>query len=912
MPLPRKALLESQLRLLTAGAVAKSGHEVVQVAFIDVDGEEKTGFLKRLDPTYPRILALYACLVSLIMRLSLGKRAAEDRLVYDDVTREIIGTVSIACPNFKPISSEGPLSVETLMANNVAALWVASWRYGEDDLHEGNQSLKERIDFDMALYWITYIMKGGRWIDGILKEIPERSMAVKGSDLENFPIIPNRTHWPANTIPGNYNYYKTWTSASNVRELAANKVLQIEGNPKPISWQEQYFSAIFHELLVFDPQLFRAHLEDYFGEEPLNYTSLETDKKNALELKQPKLFNAKTNTEPFVHHAMNVIQENYDDLWKAAVFFRGVDKNISGVPVISFRHFLECRPSVFKESSNWIDAQNKQILASERKIAAKLSEGLACSSSDAGTSSDQINQRLFYNSDIVQKRYHKIWRDAHTEIIRDALNSLSELIQQISRSQEQVSLVPSSSSSESSSHLDQVDTSSVTEAWQLLTTSTNLSRIKKTSEENSFIDEGLLILEQFIAQAHACANSYYILTLEELTKKHSCEFTNNLSKIILKHQRKFLEVMDNSHRLPEAADWLRKFVKITRELKEFCNSFSFHELQHSSDTHFFGKQEPSSVILTSEHTSEEIIRSGLDAFFDWVDTLAPGELDHAINKVITNDYEPGAGLSSYLFARKRGEAVRGYLKRTEDGREKNSIRLATILSTGGCESTSLNTRLIANLIPWMLNITNGITEVEGKYRLVSLRSACSRNSQFNVAIYTEKAMSYVREHKRFAKVTNNMMFMHEFNTRMYEWIETVEIDLLHLYSKLALNNYKAKSWTAHGYGSVGTLFGFSQPPKTEYLEKAPQTLNKVNKTQWFMNFFKEGGIEETSANTLLIKKLLERMKADISSNPEKVRDERNGVILRAEADNAFISSIQRFAQESLTPRSSLASASCTF
>ncbi|WP_040916096.1 hypothetical protein, partial [Legionella tunisiensis] len=48
------------------------------------------------------MLAKYSVAISVALRLALGDRAAEDRLVFDDEGK-IVGSISINLSNFKPL-----------------------------------------------------------------------------------------------------------------------------------------------------------------------------------------------------------------------------------------------------------------------------------------------------------------------------------------------------------------------------------------------------------------------------------------------------------------------------------------------------------------------------------------------------------------------------------------------------------------------------------------------------------------------------------------------------------------------------------------------------------------------------------------------------------------------------------------
>ena len=370
MQLPRKALRDGQLRHTSAGqAVEASGHKVSKAEFTDSDGAIITGFFKPVGPDYTELSAKYSTAVSIAMRFALGDKVAEDRLVFNK-QGQIVGTFSIAVDDYKPLLSfKGKVpsdqqekelvcpSVRTLLKHDVASLLVSSWRYKDDDRHPGNFSLKYAIDPDMSLYNRTSKIKGGRLVDVIRNKDIEEATALQFAHITNFPNVPGRTHWPTYKLPDNYNFLKQNASYYEFQQLATNPALETDEGST--SFQEQMFNAMLKELLAFEPDMWMLAFDDYFGDTPLDYLSLDPYKSEQLSKYQPLLYNTVTDRESFAKHALAVFQQEYDELCRTVVFYPGCEKNEYGVSVVSFNHFLRNKPSSLKKTLDWAESQNK-------------------------------------------------------------------------------------------------------------------------------------------------------------------------------------------------------------------------------------------------------------------------------------------------------------------------------------------------------------------------------------------------------------------------------------------------------------------------------------------------------------------------------------------------------------------------
>lgn len=891
MPLPSKALRYGQLKMKTAGfAVPTSGHEVLKVEFKDTDGEIKTGFYKPLDPTYPALLAKYAVAVSVALRLSLGEHAAEDRLVFNE-EGEIVGTVSIALKGYRPLLCTGQSepsdlqekelvnpSVATLLKYNIAEIIVAGLLFYCDDRHPGNTGAilmdKDKkgygwIDNDMTLYPYTAPMKGGRWVDGtFLKESPEKTITLKSKTLDNFPNVEDRTHWWANSLPKNGNILKRCMAYEAFQALAANPSLETEEGS--ISFQEQFFSALLKNLLVYDPQMLQKRLVEYISEEStLDYLALPLEKSQKLSEMHPELFNPKTNDQPFIDHWMTVFQKVYDEHYRAIVFYMGCESNKSGVPVVGFRNFLDSKPSAYQKIRHWMSNENKKMEDSWQRYQLKRSQP----SSEASKSEPEgvvdgyaVATEARYNLTKMEQRYHQIWRDAHVFTIKNILFETNVLIARLGNPLRLQQLPLSITESVLP------EDPSLVAAWQLLGDVHPLAISDQVDcdKENS-LRKGLLVLERFAADLNNYAQEYYKLTKDGISLEHNQNFCDAMARLILSSESEIYQSFG-------ASTWAKEFAKIVEDLQQFYGGLHFqrHLLLSKDAPLGTGVKYDYPALLKRKHTDDEVVTACLQALFDWAKKLDRDTLDDTILTIIKKSYEPSP--YNLVANRKRASEVKEYLKTTtEDG----ANRLAAILSKGGHESTSLNTLLVAKLIPMMLQATIGQVDVN----LLSVRNACDREI-FADTFYTEKAIKFALNDKQFTHIYAKKN-LDQFNDIMYKWVEDLGRKKFKTLVFEALAEYEPYGFNFLSRKTRG-------PTVRNYFTAKPALTNQ--KILAFI--FADGGKEDNSLNTILFNKILSAMKADVSVNKEKLAIPGFGLVpqIGEQAIAYYIASLQEHAK----------------
>ncbi|QRN04966.1 hypothetical protein GH742_14450 [Legionella sp. MW5194] len=782
MTLPKKALRYGQLKFTNDKTVPSSGHVIEKATFVDAVDGEKTGFFKPLSGSYPRVLALYSVAVSVALRNSLGDNAAEERLVYDE-KGEICGTLSIALKKYKPMAPSGATlpvnasereevypSYNTLLAHNVAKWLIAAWRHKCDDRHPGNTDLDNILDYDMMLWGITWIMKGARNTDGIVKEHPETSMGLKSTDLDNFPIIETRTHWPTNTMPGNLNLTKRHMCYQSFRDLAANPSIKLDSDSQPQSFQEQFFSAILQELLTYEPSTLKERFNEYFGDEPLNYLSLPSDKAELLSKTYPGLFNTETDREPFVNHILDVMQHEYDEFYRNTVFYGGIEKNASGVPVMSFRDFLQARPSAFNKTKAWAEQENASIEEYSQAYKKK-----AESAPSAGAPNYYcLPTAAKYDLERMHARYHQIWRDAHTLHFKAILSNIDKLLEglweELTRKTSLASKTLETSKASATKPMEEI-----TRSIQLF--KSDIEMPKLDCDEENPLAQGYIELKRLRQDLGKCTDRYFDLQAGQLNDEANMQFCIDITNCCHNYENRLFKLFGQT---PSAEAWRN----IINQMWEFNTSFGFVRHLKGKDAPIGRQEKPETTpFVMRNHTEKAVISATLQALFDWANDIGRITLDGYIGEVIVKHYKPS---TLNVLSNKHRTDVLSYLK---NSKEKGENILGCILATGGTESNSLNTLLIQYLVPMMLTHRIGQSDVN----LSSVLRAVQKK-EFEVRTYAAEAQKFVQADPRFTHVYSAKA-RQSFTDSMYQWAQTIDSEKFKkIIRQVIKNNYKSYSF----------------------------------------------------------------------------------------------------------------------
>ncbi|WP_131781977.1 hypothetical protein [Legionella gresilensis] len=863
MPLPSKALRYGQLVFKSAGeAVPTSGHEVFKVEFIDTAGEIKKGFYKPLAPSYPRILAQYSVASSVFMSTFVD-RVAEERLVLNDQD-EVIGTISIAIPDFKPLlqwtdptptdPQEKELvcpSVESLLLENFAEFIAILLTIGEDDEHPKNISTKGLIDRDMSFYDITYIMKGGRLSDSFLKDPPEILMRIRGSQLDNLPNSLPGTHSPARTIPANGNVAKIYKNFAEFQKLATNPSLLTEKGT--ISFQDQLFNAFLKQLILFDPELLRARLEHYFGDIKFDYSCLDEKQRSELRRVHPAYFQPRfEGQETFVDHMMKVLYDRYQQLYKAVVFYPGCPKNESGASVVSFSDYLRNKPSAMGQIMSQVDKKNEKMKeawdAHQNVSDKKNDEDFIYIKKSSDRDAFLFNPKAWFQPVKIEQRYHQVWRDSLIFLIKDSLSQAKQLTKDLI---DELSIKPIVLSQTNKTNITLDDPKLIQAAQLLEENDLDIDPNTTDCDKENGILLGLRELISFRKSLKKAALDYYKLERHELTAEKNQEFCRLVSGAIEKYENKIYHYLGD----PRWSGWSKKFGELMSKILNLYGTFNFQRHLSSVDVPIENKVRHNyAELLQIPHTHEAVVSEAIKALFDWVNKLDKETFNGAISSIITECYS--ASSLNILSNRYREEPVTQYLKTSTDD---NANKLAFILSSGGHSSTSLNTQLIKHLMTLFVSKTISsytVSSIEDKtlgaidVNLISVEYACERGN-FNENIYTLHAIKYAKEDPRFTHLYSDSSFA-RFNKWMYKWVDSLDRSAFEDIIKKALSQYQPYTWNL-----------FSKRSRSEDIYQALKDRNHSN-AGILANIFTQGQIKDNSFNTILFKLLLKIMQTTIS------------------------------------------------
>jgi hypothetical protein len=912
MKLPRKALRKGSLKFENSEKVKDSSHTVRKVTFVDENGDTKKAFFKDLDENYPEFLAKYAVAYSLFLRSMVGSRAAEDRLVYDDECKKVIGTISIAKLDYLPFAGSNEdistlptktqrqmnPTVEDLLKENFMELMVAQWISQDDDRHPKNASLKYLIDFDMARWPITHVIKGKRFSEEWNGKDIKQSMKFKEHDFIEFPVREEPTYWMTKIFNGSIDdrvrglvrQDRIYKCVEAMRALAKNPTIDTKNGK--LSALDQMYNAILKCLLTLQPKKLQADLIDYFGTESLGFSNLKREQQEELTRLYPKLFDFDEDIS-CVDYFKNDFQHLYDSFYRCCVFFEGFIPELGDKehkPRPSFNKYLSHRPSAFNTIKTWVIEQNK-LLDTQKETVIKrtqdhfqdrLRQGVVklqqeCTyrkdllrkSSTVEKSTlrsqlekydDEKNEKIAtlkvelqkdelttiefieslyakekrYKLDTLEKKYHQIYRDSYFPRLRNVNNALITIIKEVSGQLGKESV-------KSSDNTQQIKIGDI-----------EFMKSTRSKESDTVTSVSQLLGEQLTSDVPLLS----IVTEESNDLNKGLDAIIPLQAELFKTIKKYYGLTELTHednknfymQLHEFAceiDDLNRYFGKNNEWGR-CVSFAYQELMDIQASLPFARHltRPDKDLSDPKHftTATPIMRECHtdEVAADFIKALflwAEKTEPKVFRDIVNNVLIHEYKPSSYNFfaSRTRGATILPYLKRED---VSNADKLAFIFSEGGLTSTSLNTKLIDKIAQFLIDDKTLMID------LSPIRNAMKPPApSFQADYFAKKLQAHVNKQESY-QIPNSPTMIDKIAHAMYEWCNNK--DDFNKYITNIHSSYKSGlSWwtTARDIG--------------EYLSKG----NNCNGQILFV-IFSERGTEENSLNTILFNQVLKDMLKD--------------------------------------------------
>lgn len=827
-------------------------HTIIPCEYEDGD-EIVEGFFKVIDADYPELSAKYCVDIAILGRILLAEDVAEERLVLDG--KIVRGTFSRKLEDFQPLECYSPFetpvsmtnpSVEMLLEYNAAAKLEFWWRIRNDDGWPGNFGLRALYDWDMARYYINCFFKGMRKVNGILTALPYKSFKLKEIDIIEFPFVKDPNFWVTYTIPGNGNIAKTYKSAQSFCKLIKNPSFTKDG--KTVTFQEQFFSALLKDLLLsHDPVMLESRLKEYFGNLPLNYTEgvSESKLKKLAECDSLKeLFNAKTNSETYVSHALKVANKEFQDLYRAVTFCQGSKANSADVPVPSFRSFLMAKPSAYHEAVAYAKEQNQK-----ENWTLKTSK---------------------FNLEKIQLRYFGIWRDAHlfklNLLIRDfRLNVIEDVAKRI-RIQLEINNPPPD---------EPIEETSITEIEDLLE---GTLRCEKRSYDacankmKSSLGKMITLYNVLIGLAAEHGKKPYV----DLSEREAQVFTAKLQEAIT------IATESIGTSLGPVTSYHKNFNNFIKKIEAFCLTYNLKEhMKKEKDSDLYTSKEDIENYVDLDHTQKAVMDECLRLLFSWVDSIheKDGEesvlKNHLLNAVAIYSMETRQSL--------RAEKVQNFIK-GEGRKHSGSDLLGYILSEGEHKSNSLNTTIITNLFCEM---------IEKKSMVKNPLLYCINNA---INSGTFRAVQYAKAATEKAKTDPNLKhfysasFAQTLNQTMYDWVDKL--------SPETFNTLLDDGQKTYHSASVKSMFGFGRT--TEVKSKGFPMKHSEHLASLYIT-----GKQSSSLSTEVFTRILLKMQEQYRLKEKAARknvlseNERDVYYIKPEHINHFTSSLIFYAGEKM-------------
>lgn len=724
MGFPLKAVKECDLQSVTHDTALDGAHQIFRASFINEQGKRVSGFVKKLEPLnhFPEFLAKLSVAASVFSRVVLGNNAAEERLILND-REEIVGVFSIEIEGFKPLNYKSEAvpadkvqrervipSTQTLILANAIETLLVRWFLHDDDIHPHNIGLIVNelgqilglgsIDHDMFFYWLTILIKGQR----PTIPLPPLHPPLFMEDWASFPHTSKagNYHWATYQSPGEATRLgivpgmmlpKAYAEPEQFKALAANKEAQ-----------EQKLAASIKILLTLETA--KTRLREYFGDISVNFTSLDKIDPTLRQRYESQFrahFRPSDNSSSFADWIIGIYQKHYDYLYRMVVFYMGTSNNGFKLPLPATCHALYMKPSIYKNITAWAQVQNTQHLQLD-------------------------SEDTRYNLELLEKRYHQIWRDAFANQFKQILNDqylLNNRVLEVVSSLVPV-MLPGLNGMEATNP-------SLTHASEFFGPKPNLTVDQVAGlihvEPRSPLSQALPQLIIFTNELYRIITDYYAIQCCDLTAAHNTQFVEAISALLTSYSIIIREKL--SHTTSNA----NSFTDIELALKRTIEQANFRRHLTTTDEQM-QSMEPHHPQKLMSHLHEETIKSFIDALFNWANTTSPSNLTSIITSIVDTKYAPTLPVASF---RARAEPVKRYLLASE-GMEDGAQRLAYILSSGSRDDGALNILLIKHLLLHALPSSN----------LPSIQDALD-NRRFVEADYMPYTTAVVQSAKKAAR-----------------------------------------------------------------------------------------------------------------------------------------------------------------
>lgn len=683
--LPSLAIRESDLAQSSASAPTQSGHSVNKVHFTEPTGLNGLGFLKYCDSSYDPLRAKYNVARSVFYRSTLGERASEERLVYD-LDCKIVGTVSVAIPNFIPLQKSPPAKVSPknklnlelanptthiLIRENVAELLMASYRHKNDDVHPDNISLAGVIDFDMCGEENT-ALKDERITSGLLHRSQAYSNIYSPGDIDNFPIlVSDKTHWPTHPTPLNGNVYKKFNSFQSFRDL--------KSCPR---FEEQKYVAALKELLSFQFSPLKKRLDARIG----NKTRLDLNglppsedgenirKQHLISLMGEESFYKKNKQErTFNEHFMLHMKKQHSAFYDL----------LTGRP--KFSEFIHNNPGAYQDVRDFFEAENEKYPPDQQ-----------------------------YNLEQMDADYTKIIRDSMRPSIFQLLNRTEDLVKSIK--------------SDIFCHGYFSDRrSKKTKSKSVCETLDN-----KNNDLSSKIAEKL---EKLLQELQQCSAQLFAKSRKNIDI--NSEFMTQVSQLLTDTHESIKTIIQD----PLSVDFnFKDKTKYTSLMTDWKNILGYLAPQSSKEvasyttsTLFkYSDLSKAPQIDLSKPLPNNIDSTISDLLFDWLKETSVSDMSINIT-IALKEYTPRRTLTSLFWSSPRTDSIETFRKQAEDNRDRTAFNLVkNILTTkeSGWELYSFNTLLIRTLLVKMLPTACGDFSNTGNYSALAQFNAMINDDNF--------------------------------------------------------------------------------------------------------------------------------------------------------------------------------------
>lgn len=685
----------------------------------------------------------------------------------------------------------------------------------------------------------------------------------------------------------------------------------VKGEVKITCTQEQMYTAFLKFLLTCgDPVSLRSLLYEYFGDLPLDYSSLKDKEcQDGFANHFKDLFTPESDKGSFVDFSLTFVRQRYEKIYNLVVkYYQGTDSNIKKVPVLSLSDFLSCRPEILKEVLIWAEEQNLLMNESWLRQENREREGAKAAGVKSLTNSLASMQVLSnYVGGQSLSPSDSFLTQSISPYSRSSSSSAFKPLENRVKMSSSSSMMPESEFQSIDSQVMQrrrnldaychppesrFNLDFMRRLYHKIYRDTNkkylglnLANLHQLIEGlsdylsngkggfNCTIDhplyQGLLELQKFEAELSQLEQWYYALPVV---------WKSTSTSLSLKESLKEAEVLDvgtdtqfytrglmllssypaKLYQFLNGSTWAGDVKKFAESLQKTLSMLLFTAHLAGKNSLHFSRNLPEAQVIPLiqgkiDFKNPDIQKQMIRELFTLVDRLDSDELRSLINDALERYMASG-------YKIERVPEIKFFLQHGDKLARGGANQIAQILSVGGAEVNSFNTLLMFHLLNSIFN--KGLDAVSTHLNLVfAAAKKTFEDKIFPLALYAEAAGAYAITDQRFTHIyTKSSLDL--FYKMVYAWVDRIAPGGFERICKDSMATYESKD--NQSLLSRAASWVVQTKPRANVLRRLIENRTDKKNSEILTEFFsvKDGGIDKLSLNYILLRDIVNFMKVN--------------------------------------------------